>query len=270
MFKLNQATAEGWTITGDPLAIVSTDPTKSDLTQRSHVFNQIMAGSPYHIQAFQIVTAQDASAIALVPDVQPGAYVKLTAPATVMANVDVPAQTESRWDDGAGDYVDVVVVEATTEQREVTKPTGTLATVRARFGTDIVLAFSDDAELRFTETDETWFPFAAVSTFNVYGNYGVLTVDRETGAVLDYKPADGEDASYADVKLIDVAELRETLGDIPDNVDIALVGSTLADGTRDKADRLAWISVRLDDPDQVEPTLAAFIKAEFKKCGRSL
>lgn len=269
MFKLNQATAEGWTITGDPLAITSVDPSKSDLTQRSHVFNQIMAGSAYHIQAFDIVRTQDAGAIARVPDVNTGGYVKLNAPVTVMADVQIPAQTESRWDDGAGDYVDVVVTEATTEQQEVTKPTGTIAIiVSAAFPPAFTLRFQDGSETSFDE--ESWFPFDKVDTFTVYGNYGALTVDRETGAVLAYQPTEGEDASYADVKLIDVAELRETLGNIPDNVDIALVGSTLADGTRDKADRLAWIAVRLDDPDQVEPTLAAFIKAEFKKCGRSL
>lgn len=261
MFKLNQAISEGWSINGTPLAIVSVDPHKTDIVQRSHVFNQIMAGSAYHIEAFDIVRTQNAGAIARVPQATAGSRVKLTEAVTVQVEYEVPAVT--RYDDEIDEAVEVEP--ARTETKEVTKPRGTTATVvSAAFdvtGGAFTLRFQDGSETSFDGESDQWFPFERVQTMDVVGSYGQLTVDKATGAVLDYRPEDG--GSYEDIALIDVAELRRTLGDqLPDFIDIVLVGYTMKDGSREQPERKHFIETRLADAN-LDPVLLAFIKAEL-------
>lgn len=269
LFKLDQATSEGWTISGEPLAILSCDPTKNDLTQRSHVFNQIMAGSAYHIRAFEIVRTQDAAAIARAPDVTAGDLVKLTAPVVVAVTTrtTIPAITRQVWNSYGGEnrggaYEEEVeqperVEEVTTD---VTKPTGTVARiVSAAFPPKFCLRFSDDSETCFDEHGEDWFPFTKVETFNVVIEEDVVIVaDKETGAVLK-----GE----TEIVLIDVAELRDTFDDVPDNLALEMVGYSTKEGARTRPNRRDWLKDQLGE---IEPTLARVIAAEMKAAGRPL
>ena len=262
MFKLNQAISEGWSISGTPLAIVSVDPHKTDIAQRGHVFNQIMGGSAYHAEAFNIVLTQDGDAIARVPQTTAGRLVKLTDTVTAKIEVEIPARFQ--WDDVLEENVEVEP--ARTELQDITKPRGTVATVHlAAFdvtGGRFVLRFNDGAQVAFDGESEQWFPFEPVETMVVAGSYGVLTVDKATGAVLERATSADQEGDYDDVALVDVNELRSTLGELPDTIDIVLVNCTLKDGSRLPAERGPWIEVRLDE---VDPTLAAFIKAELAR-----
>jgi len=126
------------------------------------------------------------------------------------------------------------------------------------------LHFQDGSETCFDAESEQWFPFEPVETMEVYGSYGSLTVDKTTGAVLnrsDNADATDED-NYREIALIDVAELRSTLGEMPDMIDIALVGYTMRDGSREQPDRLPYIDTHLGD---VNPTLAAFVRTELAR-----
>lgn len=246
MLKLQQAISEGWTISGDPLAIVSVDPHRSNLQVRSAIFNEIMAGSAYHIQAFDIILNQDAYSIARVPDLKVGNFVKLTEPVTVQVQVEVPTDGEE-------------VEPAAVHTEEVRKHAGTVArVVSASFGAaghEFGLSFPDGSSILLDETSPQWFPFKKVDTFTVAGDGGVLTADAQTGAVLLADPV------HAEITLIDVAELRATLGEVPDAVDLSLVGYTTKSGERRAANRRDYIEANLDD---IDPVLAQFIKAQLK------
>jgi hypothetical protein len=70
-----------------------------------------------------------------------------------------------------------------------------------------------------------------MATFTVYGNWGTLTVDADTGFVLDYDTADSDwekpGDGYEDIVRFDVPTLKASLGDEPvENaiVDIIRIG----------------------------------------------
>lgn len=263
MFKLNQARSEGWSLALDPIRIISIDPSATDLAARSAVFNQIMAGSAYHIQAFQIVTAQDAGAIALVPDVKINGWARITKVVTVnepvTTQVPNPDYGPDRLSDDVPPYIEAV------EDTEVTKPVGSVAKVirRGANPASITIQFPSGGDATYDENDDDWFPLEPIDVMSVVGSYGILTVDKKTGAVLHYEPSpDANDTdNYADVVLIDVAELRSTFGELPDYIDIVLTGETRRDGTRYPPERDDWIKVRLDQLE--DKTLAAILRARY-------
>lgn len=262
MFKLNQARSEGWSLALDPIRIISIDPDNTDLSMRSYVLGQVLAGSAYHIEAFQIVTAQNKDAIALVPEVSINGYAKIKASVVVEVTETEDYDNPDFSEHDAG----TPAMLQRTVTREVTKPAGSVAKVirRGSNPTSITLEFPGGGDATYDENDDDWFPFEAIQAMSVVGNYGVLTVDQKTGAVLDYKPRDEDEPEYGDIALVDVAELRSTFGELPDYIDIVLVGFTTKDGTREAPDRDDWLRVRLDDPQVIDPTLAAVIRA---RCG---